>query len=132
MDPPVDDPAGRVRDADRERYGLEASRLRDVLARALLAGVAPDDDTVWEVYSKVELLVAVLRFRLDYDPPGTFTKLPDAAGGSRLLEDAGSSLSKAAQEISEKRLVDAVRTLRAARNDLRSYLVSKSGSRAVK
>jgi hypothetical protein len=70
----------------------------------------------------------VLKFRLDYETPGVFTKLPDSGEPVHLLEEAGALLSRAGNEISERKLVEAVETLRRARNNLRSYLTEKSRS----
>jgi hypothetical protein len=80
---------------------------------------------VWDVYSGVEKLIAVLKFRLDYETPGVFTKLPDAKDPTRLLEGARKLLSKSEEEISGLRVIEAVESLRGARNDLRSYLTAK-------
>jgi hypothetical protein len=115
-----------VKEADRERYAKEVALLEKKLAGAISSGEATvDDDAVWDVYSGVEKLIAVLKFRLDYETPGVFTKLPDAKDPLRLLERAREFLSKSDDEISGRRLVDAVETLRGARNNLRSYLTAK-------
>ena len=87
-----------------------------------------DERTVWEVYSGTEKLIAVLKFRLDYETPGVFTKLPDASRPVVLLNEASALLSKAGEELSSRKLVVAVETLRRARNNLRSYLTDKSKS----
>ncbi|HYR04695.1 MAG TPA: hypothetical protein VEO75_04835 [Nitrososphaerales archaeon] len=93
-----------------------------------------DERTVWEVYAGTEKLIAVLKFRLDYETPGVFTKLPDASEPVALLEEAAVLLSRAGDELSGRELVEAVETLRRARNNLRSYLTDKrkSASRASK
>jgi hypothetical protein len=115
----------KVKEADRERYSREVALLGARLADAISSGGAVDEGAVWEVYSRVEMLIAVLKFRLDYETPGVFTRLPDAKDPLRLLENARELLSKSEGEISGLRLVDAVETLRSARNDLRSYLTAK-------
>ncbi|HEV2390221.1 MAG TPA: hypothetical protein VGS04_05805 [Nitrososphaerales archaeon] len=87
---------------------------------------------VWDVYSEAEKLIAILKFRLDYETPGVFTKLPDAGDHAKLVKSAHEQLSKAAEEIARGRLVESIETLRKARNALRSYLTDKrkSASRA--
>jgi hypothetical protein len=70
----------------------------------------------------------VLKFRLDYETPGVFTTLPDSGEPLALLEEAGTLLSSAGRELSERKLVQAVETLRRARNNLRGYLTKKSKS----
>jgi hypothetical protein len=67
----------------------------------------------------------VLKFRLDYETPGVFTKLPDASEPLVLLKEASALLSRAVEELSGRKLVEAVETLRKARNNLRSYLTDK-------
>jgi len=110
--------------ADRERYG------RDVLSQVRrLETPEPDTEkTVWEVYAATEKLIAVLKFRLDYETPGVFAKLPSAADPAELLEGARALLSRAAAEIDRGELVPSVETLRKARNNLRSYLKDKRKS----
>ncbi len=70
----------------------------------------------------------MLKFKLDYETPGVFTKLPDSGEPVALLEEAGAFLSRAGKELSVRELVEAVETLRKARNNLRSYLIAKSKS----
>ncbi len=60
-------------EADRERY------RKDVLSLAERLSGAGDENAVWDVYAGTEKLIAVLKFRLDYETPGVFTKLPDAS-----------------------------------------------------
>jgi hypothetical protein len=115
-----------VKEGDRERYSKEVVLLGTKLAEAISSGEATiDDDAVWDAYSGVERLIAVLKFRLDYETPGLFTKLPDANDPVRLLEEARKLLSRTEREISGRMLVEAVETLRKARNNLRSYLTAK-------
>jgi hypothetical protein len=118
-----------VREADRERYARELGLLRAKLAEAVSSEGAPspaiDDDAVWAVYAGVEKLVAVLKFRLDYETPGVFTELPDAKAPAGLLAEAQGLLSRSEAQLLDSELVDAVGTLRRARNDLRSYLTAK-------
>jgi len=117
-----------VREPDRVRYQKEAVSLQKLLVVALSAPAAIDEQSVWEVYARTEKLIAVLKFRLDYETPGAFTKLPDAGEPVALLEEAGALLSRAGNEISVRKLVEAVETLRRARNNLRSYLTDKRKS----
>ncbi len=84
-----------------------------------------NEEEVWEVYAGTEKLIAILRFRLDYETPGVFTVLPDARDAPMLLVDAGAHLSRSGEEISRGELVESIETLRKARNDLRSYLTDK-------
>jgi len=115
-----------VKEEDRERYRREVVDLEKALAAALPStGKEVNEQKVWEVYAGTEKLVAVLRFRLDYETPGVFTKLPDAKDPLGLLEEARELLSRSDEEISRVELVDAVETLRMARNNLRSYLTAK-------
>jgi len=109
--------------ADRERYRTEVLSLVDRLARA-----DAGEDVVWAVYAETEKLIAILRFRLDYETPGVFSKLPEASDPAKLLKDARELLSKASGEIARDSLVASIGTLRKARNDLRSYLTEKSKS----
>ena len=81
-----------------------------------------DEDAVWGVYAGTERLIAILRFRLDYETPGVFAELPDAGDLTRLLEDARELLLVASEEIAQGRLIESIATLRKARNGLRSYL----------
>jgi hypothetical protein len=116
-----------MNEAARERYSKEVVLLGRKLAEAIPPSgeAAIADDAVWDVYSGVERLVAVLKFRIDYETPGVFTKLPDAKDPLRLLAEARKLLSRSEDEISERRFVDAVETMRKARNNLRSYLTGK-------
>jgi hypothetical protein len=123
--PPAETNA-RVKEADRERYAREVALLESRLAGAIPAGGSEfDDSAVWDVYSGVEKLVAVLRFRLDYETPGVFTKLPKADRPAPLLEEARALLALSGEQISGGMLVEAVETLRKARNNLRGCLTSK-------
>ncbi len=99
---------------------------------ARLAAAGTEEQAVWAVYAGTERLIAVLKFRLDYETPGVFTKLPNASDPVELVRDAGAMLSRSAEEIAEGRLVDSIETLRKARNNLRSYLTERrmSESRA--
>ena len=123
-----------MKETDRVSFQKEAVSLQKRLAVALTTPTEMDERTVWEVYAGTEKLIAVLKFRLDYETPGVFTKLPDASEPVALLEEASELLSRAAEEILGRRLVGAVETLRRARNNLRSYLTEKrrSATRADK
>jgi hypothetical protein len=112
----------KVDEVDRERYQADVVSLENRLA-------GPDaDKAVWDVYAGTERLIAILKFRLDYETPGVFTKLPDASDPAKLLKDARKLLSKVAEEISKGRLVESIGTLRKARNALRSYLIQERKS----
>ena len=117
-----------MKEADRVRYQKEAVALQKRLAAALSTTTEIDEQTVWEVYAGTEKLIAVLKFRLDYETPGVFAKLPDASEPSVLLNDASDLLSRVGDELSARKLVEAVGTLRRARNNLRSYLTDKRKS----
>jgi hypothetical protein len=113
----------KVDEADRKRYRDE------VLSFAgMLAGGDDLEKAVWDAYEGTERLIAVLKFRLDYETPGVFTRLPDASDPAKLLAGARESLAKAAGQISKGRLVESIGTLRKARNGLRSYLIDKRKS----
>lgn len=123
---PPPEKAERVGPGDRARFGSEAASLG-----AKLASLAADDeDGVWEVYAGTEKLIAILKFRLEYETPGIFTKLPKATEPSTLLGEAARLLSKASGEISGGELASSVETLRTARNDLRSYLTERRNASA--
>ena len=123
--PPPSPRVDSVSASDRERYAGEVAALEKALAEATSSAGGVDEAKVWDVYARVEMTIASLRLRLDYETPGAFTKLPDASDAPRLLEDAREALCRAAVEISGNKLVDSVDTLRRARNELRSFLVSK-------
>jgi hypothetical protein len=116
--------------SERDGYNEEVVSLRKRLADALpsAGGGEPVEQAVWEVYAGTEKLIAVLKFRLDYETPGVFTKLPGASDPVKLVKDASELLSRAAEQIGEGRLVDSIETLRKARNNLRSYLTEKKKS----
>jgi hypothetical protein len=116
-----------VSEVDRERYRQEVLSLAEKLA-----GADAEENAVWEVYAATEKLIAVLKFRLDYETPGVFTKLPDASDPAELLKDARGLLQKASEQIAQGRLVPSIGTLRKGRNDLRSYLIEmrRSATRA--
>jgi hypothetical protein len=114
-----------VGEADRERYRREALSL----AGRLEGPGAETEDDVWQVYAATEKLIAMLKFRLDYETPGIFAKLPEADEPAKLVEAARRLLSKAAVEISEEKLVLSIETLRKARNNLRRYLVDNKRPR---
>jgi hypothetical protein len=84
-------------------------------------------DAVWEVYSKVEKAVAVLKFKLDYETPGVSIKLPKAAHPEKLVEEAEALMARAVSELESGEFERAVETLRAARNNLRSVLTPSRG-----
>ena len=115
-----------VDEADRERYA------RDVLSLAERLSGGGAETAVWDVYAGTEKLIALLKFRLEYETPGAFAKLPDAGDPAKLLKAAREMLSKASQEIATGKLVESIGTLRKARNDLRSYLMEmrRSATRA--
>jgi hypothetical protein len=115
-----------VGEADRERFRAEALSL----AEKLVGDQA--EKGVWEVYARTEKMIAILKFRLDYETPGVFAKLPDAGDPAELLKEAHELLSKASEEIAQSRFVESIATLREARNDLRSYLTEarRSATRA--
>ena len=119
-----------MKETDRARYQKEAVSLQNRLAVALSTKAEVDERTVWEVYAGTEKLIAVLKFRLDYETPGVFTKLPDASVPVALLKEASVLLSRAGEELAGRKLVEAVETLRRARNNLRSYLTDKRKSAA--
>lgn len=95
---------------------------------------AEEERAVWDVYAGTEKLIAILKFRLDYETHGAFTRLPEAGDQAKLLKVAHQQLSKAAEEIAGGMLVECITTLREARNNLRSYLTErrKSATRADK
>jgi hypothetical protein len=111
-----------VDEFDRQRYRDEVISLAERLAGA------DAENAVWDVYAGTEKLIAILKFRLDYETPGVFTRLPDASDPAKLLKDAGELLSKASDEIARGRLVLSIGTLRKARNNLRSYLTDRRKS----
>ena len=106
-------------EVDRERYHDEVTSLAERLAGA------DAENAVWDVYAGTEKLIAILKFRLDYETPGVFTRLPDSSDPAKLLKDARALLSKASKEIARGRLVASIETLRKARNSLRSYLTDQ-------
>lgn len=110
-------------EASRERYRDEVLSLAKELARA-----ETDESAVWAVYARTEKLIAILKFRLDYETPGLLIKLPDASDPARLLKEARGLLSKASEEIARGRLVASIGTLRKARNCLRSYMTDRRRS----
>jgi len=112
-----------VDEVDRERYRKDVLSLKE-----RLAGFDPEEQEIWEVYAATEKLIAILKFRLDYETPGVVTKLPEAGDRAKLLEASRELLSKAADEISKGRLVESIGTLRKARNGLRRYLIEKRRS----
>jgi len=109
--------ATKLGESDRERYLEEVGSIMQTLA-----GGAPDETAVWEAYARLEKLIAVLRFRIDYETPGVFARLPDATDKTRLLSEARRLLSKSRDELGAGRSVGCVEALREARNDLRSFL----------
>jgi hypothetical protein len=111
-----------VGEADLERYRAEVLSFAERLA----AGDA--EKSVWGVYAGTERLIAILRFRLDYETPGVFAELPDASDPTKLLKDARELLLKASEEIAQGRLVESIASLRRARNGLRSYLIEMKRS----
>jgi len=114
---------------DLQRYREEVLALERKLAEALSSpGAGVSEQAVWEAYAGTEKLIAVLKFRLDYETPGVFTKLPEPSDPAKLLEGARELLSMAADEISARKGVKAIETLRKARNELRSYLTDKRKS----
>jgi hypothetical protein len=118
-----------VEEADRERYRREAVSINAELTAAIPSrGTEEGELAIWRAYAGTEKLIAVLKFRLDYETPGAFTKLPDASDPEKLLEDATGLLSRSAEEISEGALAESIETLRKARNDLRSYLTERRRS----
>jgi hypothetical protein len=119
-----------ISEAHSERYRNDLSLLRAKLVAALAARESGiDEDAVWSAYAGVEKLIAVLRFRLGYETPARFSRLPSEKEGdddaSLLLDRASDLLTTALDEMAAGRLVGAVETLRSARNDLRGYLTSK-------
>lgn len=106
---------------DLERY----RRLIDEL-EARLASASPEADVVWRVYSETEKLIAVLKFRTRFETPGVFSRLPNADDRAKLLGDAREFLSSSSRMMGEGDLIQSIRTLRRARNCLRSYLRGKS------
>lgn len=121
-----------MKEADRARYLTEASSLAHKLHGSTTSSSGADPDEIWDVYAMTEKLIAVLRFRLDYETPAIFTKLPDAGDPPALLKEAQAQLSMAVDQLSARRSVEAIETLRKARNQLRSYLtdLSKAATKA--
>jgi hypothetical protein len=115
----------KVKEVDRERYRKEVVALGQALGDALSSEAEASELAVWKVYAGTEKLIAILKFRLDYETPGLFTKLPDAGEPAKLLDDARGLLSGAAEEIARGGLVESIETLRKARNNLRAYLLEK-------
>jgi len=113
-----------VDEGDRERYRKEVLSLAERLAGA----GDGDENAVWAVYAGTEKLIAILRFRLDYETPGVFIKLPDATDPAKPLKDARALLSKASEEMARGKLVASIGTLRKARNNLRSIMIEKRKS----
>jgi hypothetical protein len=126
-------PVKKAEDRGRDyRKSLEdALSLKKKLAEAIASAgdESPDEDVVWALYAGTEKLVAVLKFKLGYETPGTFAKLPAAKNPKALLEGAERLLSLSAEEISRRKLIGAVESLREARNNLRAYLADKRRSR---
>lgn len=103
--------------AERERFKGEV----EALARRLAAG-DPDEDRIWEAYSSLEKVIAVLKFRLDYETPGVAVRLPQASDSRKLVEEAKTLLSAAVEELERDRPSESIETLRKARNGLRALL----------
>ena len=122
---PVKEKSAKVE--DYRRFLEEAVSLKGKLAEATAAAGDGgfDESTIWGLYARTEKLVAVLKFKLGYETPGTFAKLPAAKEPRELLEDAARLLSASADEMSRGMLTEAVESLRKARNDLRAYLADK-------
>jgi len=112
-----------VSEVDRERYRKDLVSLEEKLA-----GADVEEKAVWEVYAGIEKLIAILKFRLDYETPAVFVRLPEATDPAKLVRDARKLISKACEEIARGGLVESVGTLRKARNNLRSFLIDKRKS----
>jgi hypothetical protein len=120
LDPPEKNES--LGEDDRGKYRQEVVSLAEKLAQ----GGSDTERTVWEVYAAAEKLIAVLKFRLDYETPGVLAKLPDAGRPDVLVGGAAELLSQAAAELEQGKVVPAIETLRMARNNLRSYLREKT------
>ena len=111
--------------ADRTRYSGEAVDSARKVAQAVSGGeTQAGEQAVWEAYAGTEKLIAVLRFRLDYETPGAFVELPDSGDRRANLEKAESILLESARLIKAGRISDSIPELRKARNILRAYLIS--------
>ncbi|MDA4117479.1 MAG: hypothetical protein OK455_03960 [Thaumarchaeota archaeon] len=119
---------GALGESELVRFREEASSLSAKLAESTSSAQPPDDTAIWKVYAKTEKLIAVLKFRIEYEAPGRFAKLPATSEEKKLLEDALRSLAMSAEDISSHRLKEAVESLRDARNNLRAYLILKRKS----
>jgi hypothetical protein len=120
----------RPRVGDYRRFLEEALSLKQLLADAIsTAGEGPfDERTIWGLYARTEKLISTLKFKVGYETPGTFAKLPTTNEPKALMEHAEMLLSQSAEEISRQKPKDAVKSLRNARNDLRAYLTERRKS----
>jgi len=123
--------SARVRvlpEAPRLRYLQEAITVEADLRKTLAAPGSLDDEAIWFAYARTEKLIAVMKFRIGFETPGIYAELPDASDAPRILEEARALLAEGAEEISRNRPIEAIKTLRKARNNLRSYLARKARS----
>jgi hypothetical protein len=117
-------PNAPVRRDDASRLGSYAKEVASL--RAILSAPEPEEDSVWQAYAGTEKLIAILKFRLDYETPGVSAKLPEPDDLQKLVDTARVLLSKSEEELASGSYVDSIGTLRQARNNLRSYLTAKS------
>ncbi len=122
--------AERQEGGDFGRFLEDLASLKGDLAQ-IISAAGPegfDEGKVWSLYARTEKLVAVLKFRLGYETPATFAKLPRAREPKALLEEAERLLSVSRDEISGGRMTEAVDAIRRARNNLRACLADRRRS----
>lgn len=104
----------------------EIREIQRSLSGLIPGRASPDTESaVWPLYARCEKLVGILKFRLDVERPGVFSRLPRSETPEEFLAPALEALGRADDALAGKHDLEGLEYLREARTDLRAYLSSK-------
>ena len=113
---------------------IELREIRVSLEKAISENQKDDDvleEKVWNFYSKLERLSAIMKLRLSLEDPPHQISIPKSEGSPlELLNTALNHLKEADDLVNSGNDSSLLRSAQAARNSLRCYLTVKRRARA--
>lgn len=100
--------------------------------RAIVSGLPssqPTEMQVWSVYAGTERVVAILKLRMRVESPGVHVVPPKSKSPADLLTGAAEQMAEGIQMVDGRELAQGLESLRAARNNLRTYLSQERRAR---
>jgi hypothetical protein len=113
---------------------IELREVRVSLEKAISENQKDDDlleEKVWNFYSKLERLSAIMKLRLSLEDPPHRISIPKSEGSPlAFLDTALNHMKEADDQVNSGNDLSLLRSAQAARNSLRCYLTVKRRARA--